>query len=56
MAHIILFFLVTREDADFLDVALKEATEHRVAERTGTTGDQQGFVLKCGHYITFRYF
>jgi hypothetical protein len=46
MAHIILFFLVTREDADLLDIALEEATEHRVAERTGSTGDQQSFVCE----------
>jgi len=46
MTHIVLLLLVAREDTDFLDIACQKATKHSVTERSGTTGDQKGFVFK----------
>ena len=47
--HVVLFLLVTGEDADFFDIRCKETLEHSIPERTGTTGDHQGFVFENRH-------
>jgi len=40
LTHVILFFLVSAEDADFFDVRVQEAFEDGVAEGAGAAGDQ----------------
>lgn len=49
VTHVVLFLLVTGEDADFFDIRCKETLEHSIPERTGTTGDHQGFVFENRH-------
>ena len=39
VAHIVLLFLVPRENADLADVRAQKTVEHGVAERTDSTGD-----------------
>ena len=46
MTHIILLFLVTAKDANFLDIAIKETTKNGIAEATGTSGYQKDFVFE----------
>ena len=46
MAHVILFLLITTENPDLGDVGSEESLKHRIAERTGATGDEDGFVGK----------
>lgn len=46
MPHVVLFLLIAREDADLLDVAVKEAAEDGVAEAAGAAGNQKNFILK----------
>ena len=46
VAHVVLLLFVARKDADFADIGLQKAFEHRVAERAGPSGNQQGFSSK----------
>ena len=39
LAHVVLFFLVTAEDADFTQVRIQKTPQHGVAEGAGATGD-----------------
>jgi len=50
-SHVILFFLITAEDADFGDVGLQEAAEDSVAERAGAAGNEQRIVVE--HQVPF---
>lgn len=49
MPHIILLLLITREDADLVNVGSKETVENCVSETTGTSGNHQGFSCKYTH-------
>ena len=51
MAHVVLLFLVPRENPDFPDIRVQEAVQHRVSEGTGTAGDHQRFVGKNTHIL-----
>ena len=46
MPHVVLLFLIAGENADLADIALQKMLQHRVPERTGSTGDKQYLVLK----------
>ena len=46
MPHIILLLLVTTENANFLDIAIKEAAKDGIAEAAGAPGYQKDFVFK----------
>ena len=46
VAHIVLLLFVARKDADLTDVGFNKAVQHRVSERTGTTGDQEDSIFK----------
>ena len=50
VAHIVLLLLVTRENADFLQVRIQEVLQNGRAKRTGTTSDHKGCVIKCRHF------
>ena len=39
MTHVILFFLVTAKNTDFLDVTIKKTTQYSVTKRSGASGD-----------------
>ena len=39
MTHVILLFLVTAKNTDFLDVTIKKTTQYGITEGTGTAGD-----------------
>lgn len=43
-AHIVLFLLVAREDANFADVGIEEAIQHGGAEGAGAASDEQNSV------------
>ena len=49
MAHIVLLLLITRENADFLQVGIQEVLQNGRAKRTSTTSDHKGCVIKCRH-------
>ena len=51
MAHIILLFLVTRENADFLQARIQEMLQNSRSKRTSTTSDHKGCVIKCRHFL-----
>lgn len=46
VTHVVLFLLVTREDAYLTDVGAQETIQHRVAETACTTCDEQHFIFK----------
>ena len=50
MAHIILLLFITGKDADFLEVRIKEMLQHSRTERTSTTCNHKGCVIKCRHF------
>ena len=50
MAHIVLLFLVTGEDADLLQVRVKKMLQDGGAEGAGPAGDHKSRVVKCGHF------
>lgn len=52
MAHIVLLLLIAGEDADFLEIRIQKVLQHGGAERTGTTSDHKGCVIKCRHFIS----
>ena len=47
VAHIILLLFVTGEDADFLEVRIKKVFQNGRTERTSTTSNHKGCVIKC---------
>lgn len=49
MAHIVLLLFVAGENADFLEVGVKEVFEDGGTEGTGAAGDHEGGVGECGH-------
>ena len=51
VTHVILFLLVTRENTNFFDVAIEEATKYGVPETARTACNQQDFVFENGHVI-----
>ena len=51
VTHVVLFFLVAGENADFLDVGGQEAPQHGISEAPGPAGDHQGFVFEDGHMV-----
>ncbi len=46
VAHIILFFLVAAEYADFTDISLEETIQHSIAKATRAAGDKESFICK----------
>ena len=50
MAHIILLFLIARENADFLEVRIKEVFQNSRAKRTRTTSNHKSCVIKRRHF------
>ena len=46
MTHIILLLLVAREDANLLDIGIKESTKHGVSKTSRTARNQQDFVFE----------
>ncbi len=48
VAHVVLFFLVAAENADFADISLEEAVEHGIAETARATGNQESLATKDG--------
>ena len=51
VAHIVLLFLVPGKNADFSDVRVQEAVQHRIAKGTGAAGNHQGFIGKNAHSL-----
>ena len=51
VTHVILFLLVTRENTNFFDVAIEEATKYGVSETACTACNQQDFVFENGHNL-----
>ena len=49
LAHVILLFLVTAENADFSDIGIEEAFEDSVAEGAGATSYLENISIK--HYL-----
>src|SRR5699024_2045471 len=49
MAHIILFFLIPRENAEFTDIGTKKTIQHYVTEGTRSTGNHEGLTRKNAH-------
>ena len=47
MTHIVLLLFVAGEDADFLEVRVKEVFQNGRTERTSTTSNHKGCVIKC---------
>ena len=50
VAHIILLLLVTRENADFLQIGIQEVLQYGRTKRTSTTSNHKGCVIKCRHF------
>ena len=50
MAHIVLLLFVAGEDADFLEVRVKEVFQNGRTERTSATSNHKGCVIKCRHF------
>ena len=46
MTHIVLLFLITAKDTDLLNIGIQKTPKYSVTERTGTSGDQEGFVFE----------
>ena len=46
VAHVVLFFLVAREDANLTDVSPEETVQYGVSEGAGTSGNKEGFVFE----------
>ncbi len=46
VAHIVLFLLIARENADFLDICIEKAAQNGVAERAGASCNQEGLVFE----------
>lgn len=45
-AHIVLFFLVAAENADFGQIGVQEAFEYGVTEGAGAAGDEKSLVVE----------
>lgn len=57
MAHVILLFFIPAENADFSDIGIQKAFEHRLAKGAGAAGDHQRLAAEGGHsVIPPRYF
>ena len=56
MPHVVLLLLVTREDADLLDVRPEEPPEDRIARTPGPPGNHQYFVVENGHIYLYKLF
>ena len=52
VTHVILLLLVTRENADFLQVRIQEVLQNGRTKRTSTTSDHKGCVIKCRHFYS----
>ena len=52
VAHIVLLLLIAGEDTDLPQVRVKEMLQNGRTERTGTTGNHKGCVIKCRHLNT----
>ena len=46
MTHIILLFLVTREDTNFFEIRIKEVSQNSRSKRASTTSDHKCCVIK----------
>ena len=46
VTHVVLFLLVSEEDANFFYVCCKKTSKYSIAETTGSAGNHQGFVFK----------
>src|SRR5690606_23840411 len=46
LALVVLLLLVTAEHANFADAGIEEPAQDGIAERAGTTGDQQGLAVE----------
>jgi hypothetical protein len=46
VTHIVLLLLVTREDANLLDIRIEESAKHGVSETARTACNQQDFVFE----------
>src|SRR6202035_4251322 len=49
LAHVVLLLLVAAEDTDFSDIGGEKASQDRVAERAGASGDEQYPIVKHMH-------
>ena len=49
MAHVVLLFLVTREDAYLLDIGIEKTAQYGIAERAGATCYQKCFICEYTH-------
>ena len=54
VTHVILLFLVARENTNFFDVAIEETTKYGVPETARTACNQQDFVFENRHNL-FRF-
>ncbi|MNF97373.1 hypothetical protein D3C85_1444940 [compost metagenome] len=45
-AHIFLLLFIPAEHPNFLDIRIEETLQHRITERTSTTGNHQDLVIK----------
>lgn len=55
VAHIVLLLFVPGEDADFIQVRVQEVLQNGRTERTSTTSDHKGCVIKCRHFKLFSF-
>lgn len=53
MAHVVLFFLIPGEYADFTDVAVKKAAKNCIAEASSTSSYEENLITKDAHNIMF---
>ena len=50
MAHVVLFFLVARKDADLPDIRGQKAVQNRMTEGAGAARDEEDFIFKQRHF------
>ena len=53
VTHIVLFLLVTTEYPYLFDVGIQKSLQYRVAETSGSAGDQQSFAFKHSFFSLF---
>lgn len=54
MAHIVLFLLIARKYAYFLNIRIEKAVEDRISETSGATGYEQHLILEYRHFILYQ--
>ena len=55
MAHIVLLLLITREDADLLQIGIQKMLQNGGTKGTSTTSNHKSCVIKCRHFKLFSF-